>query len=101
MKARFGWALASAMLLGSIGSASAAYMAVKVRPMVAHPCIWCGFYVGGVWSDGNADYGGDTTAGGTTDAIARGQLPRSLSPHGTGFIGGGQAGFNQQRGRFV
>ena len=102
MKTRFGWALASAMLLGGIGSASAADMAVKAPPMVAPPCVWCGFYIGvnagGIWSNGNADFGGDPS---TIAAIARGQLPSSLRPNGSGFIGGGQVGFNAQRGAFV
>src|ERR1700761_2683267 len=98
-------AAAFASLILGVGAASAADMAVKAPPMVAPPCVWCGFYIGvnagGIWSDGTAYYGGDTIPGGTTSAIARGQLPSSLRPNGSGFIGGGQVGFNQQKGSFV
>src|ERR1700760_2596846 len=49
MKTRYGWALATAMLVGSFGSANAADMAVKARPMAA-PVVtynWSGCYIGG------------------------------------------------------
>ena len=60
MKTRFGWALASAMLLGGIGSANAADMAVKAPPMAPAPIwTWTGFYiggnVGGIWNDTRDD----------------------------------------------
>jgi len=93
------------MLMGSIGSASAADMAVKAPPPAVSLCNWCGFYIGGnaggILSHSTAYYGGDAVPGGTLDAIARGQLPTSIAPHESGFIGGVQAGFNQQRGAFV
>src|ERR1700744_4806109 len=94
----------ASLILGA-GAASAADMAVKAPPPPP-PCIWCGFYVGlnagGIWSnDNNTYFGGDTLVGGTTDAINRGQVPRWLGTGSSGFIGGAQAGFNQQKGSFV
>ena len=47
MNKHFGWAFASALLVGSIGSAFAADMAVKARPQVAPIYNWTGGYVGG------------------------------------------------------
>jgi len=68
-------------------------MAVKapVAP-IAPPCTWCGFYAGASWSRNNDVY---TAFGPTTSITAEGQ------PNGTGFIGGGQAGYNWQWGQFV
>jgi outer membrane immunogenic protein len=85
-----------------VGVASAADMPVKALPPILPPCDWCGFYIGanagGIVSDGTAFFGGDPS---TTAAIARGQLPVSIAPHGAGFIGGGQIGYNKQVNRFV
>jgi outer membrane immunogenic protein len=57
--------------------------------------IWPGFYVGGhaggAW--------GDTGVNDTFTYVGDPNFNRSLG--GTGFIGGGQAGYNFQRGRFV
>jgi|ERR1700722_3594998 len=107
MRRHFGWALASVVSvgIGGLGAASAADLPLKAPPPVAI-CNWCGFYIGvnagGIWSnDNNTYFGGDTTAGGTTDAINRGQVARSLGTGSSGFIGGAQAGFNQQKGNFV
>ena len=52
MRKNFGWALASAVTLavGGIGSASAADMAMKARPLPAPPVMtynWTGCYIGG------------------------------------------------------
>ena len=63
MKARFGWALALAMLLGSIGSAYAADMAVKAPPPVVPVDMWTGGYVGL-----NAGYGWGRDSIGSTAA---------------------------------
>jgi outer membrane immunogenic protein len=98
-------AAAISAILG-IGAASAADMAVKAPPPPVAICDWCGFYVGvnagGIWSnDNNTYFGGDTTVGGTLSAIARGQVAGSLGTGSSGFIGGAQAGFNQQKGNFV
>ncbi|HEY2248673.1 MAG TPA: outer membrane protein [Bradyrhizobium sp.] len=110
MKTRFGWALASAMLLGGIGSASAADMAVKARPMAPVPVWnWTGFYiggnVGGVWNDTRDDVFptgcflfNPACGGGPPNNPLRSD---SVRLNGSGFTGGGQAGYNWQNGRFV
>ena len=111
MKARFGWALASAMLLGSIGSAYAADMAVKAPPPVVPVDMWTGGYVGL-----NAGYGwgrdsiGSTAATGPCNTVGFGgcdlppvnavsqasaaNLTFNNSINRSRFIGGAQAGYN-------
>lgn len=110
MKTRFGWALASAMLLGGIGSANAADMAVKAPPMAPAPIwTWTGFYiggnVGGIWNDTRDDV---FPTGCFLFNVACGLGPtvnplrsNSVRLNGSGFTGGGQAGYNWQSGRFV
>jgi outer membrane immunogenic protein len=109
MKTRYGWALASAMLLGGIGSASAADMAVKAMPPPAPVWNWTGFYiggsVGGKWNDTRVD---DYPTGCFLTSVTCGGGP-ALNPNRSDsvrlndgrFIGGGQAGYNFQSGRFV
>jgi outer membrane immunogenic protein len=109
MKTRFGWALASAMLLGGIGSASAADMAVKARPMPVPVYNWTGFYiggnVGGIWNDTRDD--AFPTGCFLTSVTCGGGVPLnplrsdSVRLNGSGFTGGGQAGYNWQSGGFV
>jgi outer membrane immunogenic protein len=107
VRKNIGLALASVISLGvaGLGAASAADMAVKARPMpppVVQVYSWTGFYIGlnagGAWgrSDVNA----------FTEANFLFQVPflnaagtRSFRP--TGFIGGGQFGYNWQAGNFV
>jgi outer membrane immunogenic protein len=109
MKTRFGWALASAMLMGSIGSAYAADMAVKAPPMPVAVWNWTGFYiggnVGGIWDDTRTDVyptgcfiTSVTCGGGVANNPIRSDSSRLNDPQ---FIGGGQAGYNWQSGRFV
>jgi outer membrane immunogenic protein len=109
MKTRFGWALASAMLLGGIGSANAADMAVKAMPPPAPIWNWTGFYIGGsiggIWNDTRVD---DYPTGCfITSVTCGGGAPvnpirsDSIRLNDSRFIGGGQAGFNWQSGRFV
>jgi outer membrane immunogenic protein len=111
MKTRFGWALASAMLLGGIGSASAADMAVKAMPPPAPVWNWTGFYiggsVGGKWNDTRVDdyptgcFLTSATCGlGTTPGV-NAIRSDSVRFNDGRFIGGGQAGYNFQSGRFV
>jgi outer membrane immunogenic protein len=47
MKKHFGWALASALLVGSLGSAFAADMPMKARPVPPPPPSWTGCYLDG------------------------------------------------------
>jgi len=92
MKARFGWVFASAILLGTIGTASAADMAVKAAPLppvVAYN--WTGFYVGGeiggIWGQADANYVFPP--------------PATFSNHASTGIGGGFVGFQYQWNRLV
>jgi outer membrane immunogenic protein len=93
MKMRFGWALASAMLVGSFGSAYAADMALKAPLMAPAPIwTWTGFYIGG-----NIGYGFGRTA---TDATANlAGIPPIVAIDTRpmdGIVGGGQIGWNLQ-----
>ena len=54
MKTHSGWALASAMLMGTIGAASAADMAVKAAPRAAPPVAVSNFT--GCYIDGGVNY---------------------------------------------
>jgi outer membrane immunogenic protein len=118
MKTRLGWALASAMLLGGIGSASAADMAVKAPPMPVPVWNWTGFYiggnVGGIWNDTRDDTyptGCFLNAGpidgcgglrpGLSGVAFNPLRSDSVRLNGSGFTGGGQAGYNWQSGKFV
>jgi outer membrane immunogenic protein len=92
MKSRFGWALASAMLLGGIGSAYAADMPVKAKappPVVAYN--WTGFYVGGevggIWGQASSSF----------------MLPppATYTNNRSTGIGGGFVGFQYQWNRIV
>ncbi len=111
MKTRFGWTLASAMLLGGVGSASAADMAVKAPPPVAPICVWCGFYIGGDvgWYDTGQNartnafpspgFGAPAVVGGGLAGF--GQTPTAHGLNKDGVIGGVYAGYNWQASRFV
>ena len=118
MKTRLGWALASAMLLGGIGSASAADMAVKAPPPPPAPIwTWTGFYiggsVGGKWNDTNVDIyptgcflnAAPNGCGGAAPGLSgvAANPIRSDSTHlgQSRFIGGGQAGYNWQSGNWL
>lgn len=120
MKTRFGWALASAVLLGSIGSAYAADMPLKAPPPVVAPIwSWSGFYiggnVGGAWTDNRRDYNMPFTAPGNVFAVC-GVPAGAVAPVLTGLnpfdlstdcssqssvIGGGQIGYNWQQGGWL
>ena len=112
MKTRFGWALASAMLLGGIGSAYAADMAVKAPPPPPAPIwTWTGFYiggsVGGKWNDTRVDdyptgcFLTSATCGlGTTPGV-NAIRSDSITLNQGRFIGGGQAGYNWQAGKWL
>lgn len=88
----------AALALGLV-TASAADLAVKAPPMPVAPVYynWTGFYiggnVGGAWS--SSDVASYTINGGSVTLPA--------SPHQTlnGVLGGGQIGYNWQKGNFV
>ncbi len=93
-------AVCGAMLVGSIGVASAADMGPPPfeppPPVVYAPMpqifSWTGFYVGG-----NAGWGWTNTSGTFSTAAGTG----SFSGTGNAFLGGVQAGYNWQTGPFV
>jgi outer membrane immunogenic protein len=81
------------------GAASAADMAARPYtkappPVIAPPCVWCGFYIGvnagGTWDRNDATYTQFPSL-----ATASTRLDTS------GFIGGGQVGYNWQWNNFV
>jgi outer membrane immunogenic protein len=100
--------VATAALAALIGTpALAADMAApvyKAPPPVAAPCVWCGWYIGlnagWVGSTGNnfSNTGTDTGVGGVGFALAAGVIPGTVSTSLSGFIGGGQVGYNWQTG---
>jgi outer membrane immunogenic protein len=93
--------LTAVAAIATVGSASAADMAVKAaRPMIAPIAVynWTGFYIGGnagySWRDDNVT---SYTLGGVAIVLP----PVSRSQSLNGFIGGGQVGYNWQSGQFV
>jgi outer membrane immunogenic protein len=65
---------------------------------------WTGFYVGGnaggIFSSGNAitNTGSDTSGAGLGSFLSAGAIPSSIALSESGFIGGGQVGYNWQVG---
>jgi len=115
MKTRFGWALASAMLAGSVGTAFAADMPVKAPPPPVAPVMtWTGFYVGlnagGAWDNNHSVDTFGQPVSGFTDGIGPGSFAATSAAAASGstsfgndgrFIGGAQIGYNWQFGRAV
>lgn len=111
MKKHLGWALASALLVGGMGSAMAADMPLKAPPPIAPVWTWTGFYIGGniggIWNDTRNDiyptgcFLTSATCGfGTTPGVNAIRSDSTRFDQGR-FTGGGQAGYNWQAGRFV
>jgi outer membrane immunogenic protein len=95
-------AVAITTLVG-IGAASAADLPLKAAPIAPVAVYnWTGFYVGGNvgggWGNQAVNFSGTSNI---LAAIAAGQLPPSLAGNPSGVIGGAQAGYNFQNGRFV
>jgi len=113
MKTKIIGLLAGVISLGVAGTASAADMAVKARPLPPPAPIftWTGFYiggfVGGAWADGNAVTTDPcNTIVGLSTCLARGfGTFNGIAPTAYGldssFIGGGTIGFNYQVSNFV
>jgi outer membrane immunogenic protein len=98
-------AAALSVILG-ISAASAADMAVKAPSIpIPPPCVWCGFYVGinggGAFTEDRSVVVSETFAGAP---FVSGTWP-GFGTFGTrnvnGGFGGGQAGYNWQRDRWV
>ena len=90
--------------IAGMGSASAADMAVKARPVAVEPGYnWSGFYiganVGAIESDGRSIQQCYNPAG-VFNGAACGIIP-DTNLSGTGVLGGVQAGYNWQRDRWV
>jgi outer membrane immunogenic protein len=76
-------------------------------PPLAPVATWAGWYVGGnagwVGSTGNTINiaATDTDSGGLGFALASGAIPAAINLGYSGFLGGGQVGYNWQNGNFV
>jgi outer membrane immunogenic protein len=85
---------------------------VYKAPIPVAVCTWCGFYAGvnagGGWSSDSVNVSASpifanplTPATGIAEAAAVAGANGSFSPKGSGFIGGGQVGYNWQFGTWV
>jgi outer membrane immunogenic protein len=92
------------------GPALAADLAVKAPVYKARPLVaptWAGWYIGGNagWvgsaNDTLTNTGTDTDGGGLGSVLAAGAIPASVNSKLSGFIGGGQIGYNWQIGTWV
>jgi outer membrane immunogenic protein len=97
---KFGWALAAAVSVAGLGSASAADMAVKARPVVVPIYNWTGCYVGL-----SAGAKGVATRDISHNPATTFPTPASFYDAGRledeTWIAGGQIGCNYQTGRWV
>jgi outer membrane immunogenic protein len=97
---------ATALIVGGAVAAQAADLPTTKAPpapvFVPPPFTWTGFYVGlnagAIWSMGNRTTSLYVPAAATWIAS---YWPPNLGSSNTGFIGGGQAGYNWQTGAFV
>ncbi|WP_439922762.1 outer membrane protein [Nitrobacter sp. JJSN] len=83
--------MASAALLTMVASASAADLYAKAPVQFAPGYNWTGFYIGA-----NAGYAGGDSVLGFNGAPLGGLGTTSLTTTSSGFIGGGQIGYNWQ-----
>ncbi len=108
-----GAAAAALTVAGAVSTQAADLPTRKEAPppvFVPPPFTWTGFYIGvnagGVWNTGNTTLSGFFPAF-TTPFFPGGVVFNNLLPTGrlntgaSGFIGGGQAGYNWQTGAFV
>lgn len=102
MKASLGWALVPAILMGSIGSALGADMAVKAPPFAPIAAYsWTGFYaggnVGGVWSNDSSVT--NWFSANSPPVVTRLTQTNTLNP--SDVIGGVHGGYNWQSSQWV
>lgn len=99
MLRKFGWALAAAASIAAFGSAGAADLRVKARPMVVPVYNWTGCYIG--LSAGGKGVGMDETV----NTAAAGIFPAAALDLGRReaetWLAGAQAGCNYQSGNWV
>jgi outer membrane immunogenic protein len=96
--------LTAVAAIAGIGSASAADMAVKARPLAVEPGYnWSGFYIGGnigaIASSGRSVHQCINPAGVFGGPLC--DIIPDTNLDGTGVLGGVQAGYNWQAGRWV
>src|SRR5208337_4101402 len=100
-----GAAYAALVVAGAVSAQAADLPTRKEAPapiFVPPPFTWTGFYVGvnagGVWSSGSRNA---TLVAPGQDIFLSGYFPGGIGNNQSGFIGGGQAGYNWQTGAFV
>lgn len=99
--------VASLGFVATAGKAAAADLPVvrKAAPAVAPASSWTGFYVGGHagygWGHSDVPIQVIDPLGLATNAIADGAFPLRYSFDRSGYVAGGQIGYNYQIGRFL
>lgn len=100
-----GTAAAALTVAGAISAQAADLPTRKEAPapiFVPPPFTWTGFYIGGnaggIWNTGNTAI---TAAFPSTGVFLNQFIPGRLNTGESGFIGGGQVGYNWQTGAFV
>jgi len=100
-----GAAAAALTVIGAFSAQAADLPTRKAAPapiFVPPPFTWTGFYVGvnagGVWSSGSRNA---TLVAPGQDIFLSGYFPGGIGNNQSGFIGGGQVGYNWQTGAFV
>ncbi len=96
---------AAALTVATAVAAQAADLPTRKAPpapiFVPPPFTWTGFYVGvnagGIWSSGSRS----ATLVDPGNVWLSGYFPGGIGSNNSGFIGGGQAGYNWQSGAFV
>jgi outer membrane immunogenic protein len=97
--------------IAGIGAADAADLPARTytkAPTMVDPGVnWSGFYIGvnagwiGSSSGGVTNTGTDTFIGGLGGGLIAGSIPTSIGVRNSGFLGGGQVGYNWQAANFV
>jgi outer membrane immunogenic protein len=94
---RKGYLLATVSSVGALtaaGGAQAADMALKAPPLPPPAASWAGWYIG-------LNAGANWQSSSDSFGYGAGFETGSAHPRSTGFIGGGQIGYNWQAGNFV
>jgi outer membrane immunogenic protein len=97
-----------ALCVGAVAAQAADLPTRKQAPVpvfVPPPFTWTGFYIGlnagGIFSSGSRSLTLVDPNAGVDGAFLNGALPGGLGNGNSGFIGGGQAGYDWQTGAFV
>jgi outer membrane immunogenic protein len=97
---------ATVAMVACAGTASAADIAVKARPVAVDPVYnWSGFYAGANagygWGERSGNIVAFSTGLGIPGAVAAGTIPNFFNLRPEGALGGVQAGYNWQSGHWV